>query len=79
MVATTRPFDPASLLTTDVARAEFLSESFGSSDPAIIADALGIVARAAGLAELTARAGLGRGTICCPHEAIRNSPPSFES
>lgn len=63
MVTTTHPFDPASLLTTNIARAEFLSEALASNDAAIIADALGMVARAAGMTDIAERAGLGRDAL----------------
>lgn len=40
------PFDPAELLTSDVAIAAFIADAFESGDADYIAHALGVVARA---------------------------------
>jgi probable addiction module antidote protein len=54
------PFDAADYLTTAEACAEFLSESLKSDDVAYIANALGVVARARGMAEIARKTGLSR-------------------
>ena len=54
------PFDAADYLTTAEACAEFLTESLKSDDVAYIANALGVVARARGMAEIAKKTGLSR-------------------
>lgn len=56
---TTR-FDPAEYLKTDLACAEFLQAAFDDGDPADIARAFGIVARARGMTKLAQETGLTR-------------------
>ena len=60
MTLTTRPFDPAEVLDTPEAMAEYLSAAFESGDQAIIADALGVVAKAKGMTQLSQETGLAR-------------------
>ena len=54
------PFDAADYLTTAEACAVFLSEALKSDDVAYIANALGVVARARGMAEIAKKTGLSR-------------------
>lgn len=54
MAIETRPFDPSEFLDTPEAVEEYLLSAFESEDPAVIADAMGVVARAKGMTQLTA-------------------------
>lgn len=56
----TTPFDPADYLLTAQHCAYFLTDALESNDPAEIADALGVVARARGMAEIAKATGLSR-------------------
>jgi len=56
----TRPFDPAEFLDTPQAVAEYLAAAFESGDHAVIADALGVAARARGMSQLARDTGLAR-------------------
>ncbi len=53
-------FDPAEGLTSDVAIATFMADAFESGDAAYIAHALGVVARAKGMAQIAGQTGLSR-------------------
>jgi len=53
-------YDPAEDLTSAAAIAVFLSEAFRTEDAGYIAHALGVVARAKGMAEVANRTGLSR-------------------
>jgi probable addiction module antidote protein len=53
-------YDPAEDLTSDVAIATFMAEAFGSEDAGYIAHALGVVARAKGMAQIASQTGLSR-------------------
>jgi probable addiction module antidote protein len=46
MAVKTRTFDPADYLDNDEAIAEYLTAALETDDPALIADALGVAARA---------------------------------
>lgn len=59
----TRPFDPAKYLGTPEAIAAYLDDAFESGDAKVIADALGVVARASGMAQVAKSAGLGRESL----------------
>jgi len=56
----TAPFDPAEVLTDEESRLEYLRLSFASGDPAEIAEGIGTVARAIGMTQIAAEAGLAR-------------------
>ena len=58
------PFDAADYLTTAEACAEFLTESLKSDDVAYIANALGVVARARGMARKSRRRPAFRARDC---------------
>lgn len=53
-------FDPAEGLTSDEAIAAFMAEAFASEDVGYIAHALGVVARAKGMAQIAKDTGLSR-------------------
>jgi probable addiction module antidote protein len=42
---TTKPFDPAAYLDNAEAVAAYITEALETGDPAIVADALGVIAR----------------------------------
>jgi probable addiction module antidote protein len=53
-------YDPAEDLTSDAAVATFMAEAFATEDAGYIAHALGVVARAKGMAQIAEQAGLSR-------------------
>jgi probable addiction module antidote protein len=53
-------YDPAQDLRSKKAVAIFMAEAFETDDPAYIAHALGVVARAKGMSEIASRTGLSR-------------------
>lgn len=53
-------FDPAEGLTSDAAIAAFMADAFESADAGYIAHALGVVARAKGMAQIAGETGLSR-------------------
>jgi probable addiction module antidote protein len=53
-------YDPAEDLATEEAMAVFMAEAFQTNDAAYIAHALGVVARAKGMAEIAGQTGLSR-------------------
>ncbi len=53
-------FDPAEQLKSDQAIADFMSDALETNDPAYVAHALGVVARAKGMAEIANRTNLSR-------------------
>lgn len=63
MALETTPFDPAEYLDDDEAVADYLSDALETGDPAFIADALGVVARAKGMKQIAADAGLSRESL----------------
>jgi probable addiction module antidote protein len=63
MTIKTKPFDPAVYLDSPVAIAAYLEEAFEIGDPAFIADALGVVARAHGMTQVAKESGLGRESL----------------
>ena len=56
-------FDPADVLTTPERCAYFLTDALETKDPAQIADALGVLARARGMREVAKKAGLNRESL----------------
>lgn len=56
-------YDPADALNTLEAVAIFLADAFETGDAEYVASALGVVARAKGVAELAAAAGLERAPL----------------
>jgi len=61
--AKTRPFDPAEYLDDSESIAAYMSEALESEDPAFVADALGVVARARGMSEIAREAGVSRESL----------------
>lgn len=53
-------YDPAEDLGSDVSIAVFMAEAFQTNDVAYIAHALGVVARAKGMAQIAGQTGLSR-------------------
>jgi probable addiction module antidote protein len=59
----TIPWDSAAYLKTDEDIASYLEAVFEDGDPALIAHALGVIARAKGMAQIAQAAGLGRESL----------------
>jgi probable addiction module antidote protein len=53
-------YDPAEDLGSDEAIAAFMAEALGTNDVAYVSHALGVVARAKGMAQIAAQTGLSR-------------------
>lgn len=60
MALKTSPWDSAELLDSSEAIAAYVEAAFEDGDPAVIAHALGVVARARGMSQLAKDAGLSR-------------------
>jgi probable addiction module antidote protein len=60
MTAKLTTYDPAEDLTSDTAIATFMAEALASEDAGYIAHALGVVARAKGMAQIARETGLSR-------------------
>ena len=58
-----KAFDPAKYLDDDEAIAAYIEEAIDIGDPAFIADALGVVARAKGMGQIAKDAGLSRESL----------------
>lgn len=56
----TEAFDAAQYLTTPEVQAELLSDALATGDAAYVAQALGVIARARGMAEVAREAGVTR-------------------
>jgi len=56
-------FDPAEFLTTPRAMAVYMSEALATNDPAYIAHALGVVAKAKGMTAIAKETGLTRESL----------------
>jgi probable addiction module antidote protein len=56
----TKPFDAARYMATREAQQELLNDALASGNAAYIADALGTIARARGMAEIARKAGITR-------------------
>ena len=59
----TTPWDSAAYLKTDDDIAGYLEAVLEEGDPALVAHALGIIARAKGMAKIARAAGLGRESL----------------
>lgn len=59
----TKPFDSANYLGNGAARAAYMTEALATNDPAFIADALGVVARARGMGQVARDTGLSRESL----------------
>ena len=60
MALKTTPWDPSEYLNSPKAIAAYLEAAFEDGDPALIAAALGDIARAIGMTDLAARSGVTR-------------------
>jgi len=77
MPLATRAFDPAEFLDTPEAVAEYLAAAFESGDHGVIADALGVVAKARGMSQLSRDTGLARPAL---YRALSpDGHPEFET
>ena len=75
MALKTTRYDTADLLKTKKDVAAYLSAVFEDGDPALIAHALGVVARAEGMGEVAKQAGLTRPSL---YKALsKNGRPEF--
>jgi probable addiction module antidote protein len=63
MTLETLPFDAAKYLATPQSQAELIADALESGDAAYIAAALGVVARARGMAEVAREAGVTRASL----------------
>ena len=59
----TKPFDPAKYLDSPEAVATYMTEALETGDPAFVADALGVIARARGMTEVAREAGVSRESL----------------
>jgi probable addiction module antidote protein len=59
----TTPWDPADHLATEEDRAAYLEAALEEGDPALVAAALGDIARAKGMSQVAREAGLGRQSL----------------
>lgn len=63
MTLETTPFEPAEYLDDPEAQAAYLADAFSDGDPSAVANALGVVARARGVASLADATGLSRQSL----------------
>ena len=63
MTIQTREFDPAEHIDDAESIAAYLADAFEDGDPAAIADAIGVVARAKGMTQLAKDTGLSRPSL----------------
>ena len=63
MGTTTRPFDELDYLESEEDIAAYLTEALATSDTALIAHALGVVARARGMTRIARQTGLSRESL----------------
>jgi probable addiction module antidote protein len=77
MTLKTKPFDPAKYLDSDEAVAEYLTAIIEDHDPALLAAALGDIARARGMSEIARASGLTREAL---YKALRpDAQPRFDT
>lgn len=70
-------FDSAAYLTSEVAIAAYLTDIIQANDSSLLADALGNIARARGMAEVANDTGIGRTAL---YKALRSgSAPRFDT
>jgi probable addiction module antidote protein len=73
----TKPFDPAKYLDNDEAIAAYMTDALETGDPAFVADALGVVARARGMSDVARTAGVSRESLYRALSA--DGSPKFET
>lgn len=77
MTIATREFDAAEYLDSEETMAEFLSAALETGDPAFIAESIGVIARARGIAQIAQETGLGRTSL---YKALRaDGNPAFST
>jgi probable addiction module antidote protein len=77
MALKTIPFDIVECLDSEEAIQEYFSQVLADGDSDEIIDALGVIARARGMADLAAKSGLGRESL---YKALSaNAKPRFET
>lgn len=77
MTIATREFDAAEYLDSEETMAEFLSAALETGDPAFIAESIGVIARARGIAQIAEETGLGRTSL---YKALRaDGNPAFST
>ena len=77
MPTTTRPFDMAEQLRDEQDIAAYLTLVLEEGDPGELAHALGVIARARGMTQIAAEAGMGREAL---YKALRaDASPRFET
>ena len=77
MPTTTRPFDMAEQLLDEQDIAAYLTLVLEEGDPGELAHALGVIARARGMTQIAAEAGMGREAL---YKALRaDASPRFET
>jgi probable addiction module antidote protein len=77
MALKTKAFDPAKYLDSDEAVAEYLTAIIEDHDPALLAAALGDIARARGMSEIARASGLTREAL---YKALRpDAQPRFDT
>jgi probable addiction module antidote protein len=59
----TKPFDPAAYLDNPDSIAAYMTDALETGDPAFVADALGVIARARGMSEVAREAGVSRESL----------------
>ncbi len=72
---TTRRWDTAATLRDDADIAAYLDAVLAENDPALLAHALGVAARAKGMGDIAKRAGVGRESLY--KSLSRDGNPSF--
>jgi probable addiction module antidote protein len=77
MTIHTTPFDPADYIDSVEAAVAYMDEALATGNPAFIADALGVIARAKGMTEVAATAGLGRSSLY--KSLAEGASPKFET
>lgn len=63
MVTKTTPFDSAEYLENEESVYAYMEDALESNDPAVVAHALGVVARARGMAQIAQQTGLSRESL----------------
>ena len=77
MSIATREFDAAEYLDSEETMAEFLSAALETGDAAFIAESIGVIARAKGIAQIAEETGLGRTSL---YKALRaGGNPAFST
>ena len=77
MPVETRPYDSARYLDNDESIAGYLEAAFETDDPAFIAKAFGVIARARGMTQIAKDAGLSRESL---YRALgENGNPEFST